>query len=173
MSTTAFLSLLIETLAKTIPASADQSETEREASLTSARTLFEAFEPANAMEAALAARAVAAHLAAMDSFARAAKPGVSDEKAIRLRNNALAASRACDSLYRTLRSPAQSAQPARPKPLPRATHPTMPAERVFHRAEQPLPFPGLPDSMTQTARRTAWNGTTALSPVQPTVLAPA
>ena len=62
--------------------------------------MFEAFQPRDAIEAMAAARAVAAHHAAMDSFTRAAQPGVSDEKVIRLRANALAAGRSVEAALR-------------------------------------------------------------------------
>ena len=61
MTNPAFLALLIDALAKTIPADPDQSPAAREAGLAMARTLLEAWQPADAMEAALAARAIAAH----------------------------------------------------------------------------------------------------------------
>ena len=100
MITQAFLVLLLDTLAETIPAGQD-----REAGLTIARTLLEALHPADAREAAQAARAIAAHFAAMDGFARAAKPGMSDETVIKLRGNALAASRLSDALVRPRQQP--------------------------------------------------------------------
>ena len=109
MTNPAFLTLLIDAIARTIPADADQGAAAREAGLTMARTLLEAWQPADAMEAALAARAIAGHLAAMDSFARAAKPGVSDEKAIRLRANAFAAGRIFDRQFQALRRQRQPA----------------------------------------------------------------
>ena len=59
MTNPAFLTLLIDAIARTIPADADQGAAAREAGLTMARTLLEAWQPADAMEAALAARAVA------------------------------------------------------------------------------------------------------------------
>jgi hypothetical protein len=93
MTIDAFITLLIGTLVRTIPATADQTEGDRAANLSIVRTMIEAFHPADPTEAAEAARAVAAHFAAMDSFARAARPGVADEKAVRLRASALAAGR--------------------------------------------------------------------------------
>jgi hypothetical protein len=88
----AFISMLIDTLAAMVPGGNDDADT-KEARRNVARLLFEAFEPRDAIEAMAAARAVAAHHAAMDSFTRAAQPDVSDEKVIRLRANALAAGR--------------------------------------------------------------------------------
>ena len=77
------------------------------------------------MEAAEAARAVAAHFAAMDSFARAARPGVADEKAVRLRANALAAGRMFSTTLqnhrrqqRQLSGANQPHQPGRHAPMP-------------------------------------------------------
>ena len=72
MTTPDFLALLLAALAKTIPGYAEMSDADRDANLTLARTLFEAFQPTDPLEAARAANAVAAGLAAMDSFARAA-----------------------------------------------------------------------------------------------------
>ena len=123
MTSTAYLPLLIDALARTVPADKDRSEDARKASLAEARMLFEAWQPADAMEAALAARAVAAHFAAMDSFARAAKPGMSDESVIRLRGNAIAAGRVFDNLRREFR---RLRQPAAAEPQPRARRQTRP-----------------------------------------------
>ena len=107
MITQAFLALLLDTLAETIPAGQD-----REAGLAIARALLEALRPADAKEAAQAARAIAAHFAAMDGFARAAKPGMSDETVIKLRSNALAASRLSDALVRPRQQPQPTADTA-------------------------------------------------------------
>ena len=172
MTTPEFLTLLIDAIAKAIPADPDQGKAERAADLTLARTLFEAFQPADAIEAAQAARAVATHLAAMDSFARAAKPGMSNETAIRLRGSAIAASRLCDTLGKSLRQrePAPAvAQPRAPAPTGNVT---ASAARVYHRAELPPLIPGMRDTLAPTARKTDWRSGTALAPVQPTVFAP-
>ena len=165
MTNPAFLTLLIDAITRTIPADADQGA--REAGLTMARTLLEAWQPADAMEAALAARAIAAHLAAMDSFARAAKPGVSDEKAIRLRANAIAAGRIFDRQFQALRRQRRPAPDRTP-----AADVGAAAARARRRADLPLPIPGLSDVLTQAMRRASLCDTTALVPVQPTVLAP-
>jgi hypothetical protein len=167
MITQAFLALLLDTLAETIPAGQD-----REAGLTIARALLEALHPADAEEAGRAARAIAAHFAAMDGFARAAKPGMSDETVIKLRSNALAASRLSDALVR----PRQQPQPmpnTESHPLgSAAANPSMPASKVRHRAELPLSIAGLPDTLERTTRRAAWRSETALAPVSPTVPVP-
>ena len=72
MITQEFLTLLLETLAAAIPAGAHSGEAGREASLAMACTMLEALHPADAKEAAAAARAIAAHFAAM---ALPARPG--------------------------------------------------------------------------------------------------
>jgi hypothetical protein len=173
MITPAFLALLINAIAETFPAAANESAADRAANLAFARTLFEAFHPANAVQAAMAAHAVASHLAMMDSYARAAKPGLSDIAATRLRSNAIAASRVFDTVLRTLdrqRQPAPAiAQPRAPAP---ATNPTAPAARVYHRAELPPLIPGMAETVAATARKSDWRSGTALAPVLPTVLAP-
>src|ERR1700733_13083545 len=65
-----FVTMLIDTLAAMMPGSGDDSkETRRDI----ARLMFEAFQPRDAIEAMAAARAVAAHHAAMDNFERAAQ----------------------------------------------------------------------------------------------------
>jgi hypothetical protein len=170
----ALITLLIGTIVRAIPVIADQTEADRAANLSIARTMIEAFDPADATEAAEAARAVAAHFAAMDSFARAAKPGVADEKAVRLRANALAAGRVFSTTLQNHRRQQRqlSAEHQRPH-LPSRTAPMpAPASQVRHRAELPVQIPGLSDAVTQASQRAAWRGSTALAPVQPTVLAP-
>jgi hypothetical protein len=104
-----FADHVLNTLASTVPAgeglesspapARDAEAGRREA----ARILFDAMRPQDAADAALAALAVAAFHAAMDNFARAALPGTPDEKAMRLRSNALAASRSYSAVLRTLR----------------------------------------------------------------------
>ena len=136
-----FIALLIEQPSSTpSPPQPDQTEASRTANLTLARTMLEAFHPADATEAAAAARAVAAHFAAMDSFARAAKPGVSDEKAIRLRANAIAAGRVFER-----RDPGRRRQPSgtdQRTDLPARRNATpAPASQVRHRAELPCRAP--------------------------------
>ena len=167
MITQAFLVLLLDTLAETIPAGQD-----REAGLAIARALLEALRPADAKEAAQAARAIAAHFAAMDGFARAAKPGMSDETVIKLRSNALAASRLSDALVRPRQQPQPTADTANQPLGSGAANPAMPASKVRHRAELPLSIPGLPDTLERTTRRAALRSGTALAPVSPTIPVP-
>ena len=114
--------------------------------------MFEAFQPADALEAVQAANAVAAGLAAMDSFTRAARPGLSDQTVTRLRSSALAAGRVFDVAVRArggeqppARTRPQSSRaaasrtPAVPPPRPatapncRCPSPALPMRRCRHR----------------------------------------
>ena len=173
MTIDTFITLLINTLVRTIPSTADQTEADRAANLLLVRTMIEAFHPADPMEAAEAARAVAAHFAAMDSFARAARPDVADEKAVRLRANALAAGRVFSTTLQNHRrqqrqvsgADNQLQRPSRGAPMP------APAQ-VRHHAELPVQIPSLSDALPQVSQRAAWRSSTALAPVQPTVPAP-
>ena len=174
MTIDAFITLLIGTLVRTIPTTADQTEADRAVNLSIVRTMIEAFHPSDPMEAAEAARAVAAHFAAMDSFARAARLGVADEKAVRLRANALAAGRVFSATLQNHRRQQRQLSDAdhrtnrsgRNAPVP------APTSQVRHRAELPAQIPGLSGAATQTSQRTAWHSSTALAPVLPTILAP-
>ena len=146
MSANAFTSLLIDLLAKVIPA-ADQT-----AGRVIATELLQSMQPADSREAAMAVQAIAASFAALDGFARAARPGISDETAIRLRGSALTAARFAVRLL----------QP-RPSQRPAAQQPRAAA----------LVLPALNELVTRAGRRATWQGETALSPVAPTVPAPA
>jgi len=124
----AALRCLLRILASALPA-ADSHDREFAADRWDlARELFFAMGPRNAVEASLAARAVAAHFAAMDLYARAALPGTSDEKAMRLRGKAIAESRSFDTALRdidkrhVLAAKAEKAPPPRPAaaPIPQA-----------------------------------------------------
>ncbi len=167
MTDPAFLALLIDALAKTIPAEPNESAAGRESGLAMARTMLEAWQPADAMEAALAARAIASHFAAMDGFARAAKPGVSDEKAVRLRVNAIAAGRMFDRQFQICRRQRQPASARVP-----AANGAAAGTRAGHRTDTPLPVAGVPDAVVQATRRAAFCSETALVAIGPTVLAP-
>jgi hypothetical protein len=171
MTLDAFITLLIGTLVRTIPTTADQTEADRAANLSIVRTMIEAFHPADPTEAAEAARAVAAHFAAMDGFARAARPGVADEKAVRLRANALAAGRVFSRTLQNHRRQQRQLSDADRPPRPGRNAP-MPASQVRHRAEIPAQIPGLSGAAPRTSQRAAWHSSTALAPVLPTVLAP-
>ena len=132
---------------------------------------MEALHPADAKEAAQAARAIAAHFAAIDGFARAAKPGMSDETVIKLRGNALAASRLSDALVRPRQQPRPTASTEN-QPLGSGANPAMPASKVRHRAELPLSIAGLPDTLERMTRRAALRSETAFAPVSPTIPVP-
>jgi len=170
-----FFSLVLEALARIVPALEHDSDADAATVVLMARMLFREFQPADVVQAATAARAIAAHFAAMDNFARAAKPGVSDEKAIRLRGNALAASRVFEKEVRTLPARRQSVQTAvQPQaPCPVAAPPLFipePASNIRHRAEGKNTLLGLADQVLRGSRRAAWRGGTALS--LPTVASP-
>jgi hypothetical protein len=177
MTTPDFIALLVAALAKTIPTDTASSEAERAANLTMARTLFEAFQPADPLEAVQAAHAVAASLAALDSLARAARPGISDETAIRLRSSAIAAGRPFEALVRARRKQHQP-QPARTTQRPRAVVP--PANSVTSTARLPdraeLQMTGLTDAadaVLRAGKHPEWRSATALTSVHPTIPAPA
>lgn len=102
------------------------------------RELFEALNPRDPAEAQLAAIAVAAAQSAMDNFARAARPGVSDDTAVRLRGSALAAGRAYSTALHYLR-----------KPLAAAAQPAKSARSKATAAAIPQPPPAEPTSETQ------------------------
>jgi hypothetical protein len=67
-----------------------------------ARAALQALRPRNVIEAMLAARAIAAHYAAMDGFRRAVQPDISNADVVRLRSNAIAAARSFDATLRVL-----------------------------------------------------------------------
>lgn len=86
-----------------------------------ARGVIEALQPRDIVEAMFVARIIAAHHAAMDSYRRAAQPGVADDLAIRLRGNAVAAGRAFDAARQALEHRRAAAETAsRPTPAARA-----------------------------------------------------
>jgi hypothetical protein len=161
-----FFALVLDALARIVPTLDHQDAAEKASVLRMARILFEELQPADAVEAATAARAIAAHFAAMDNFARACKPGVSDEKAVRLRGNALAALRLFDTELETLperhqptaRLDAQP-RPALQAPISPASIPD-PASNVRHRAETKHSILGLAEHVLQASRRVAWRGGT-------------
>ena len=107
---------LHQALAAAVPAGPDDTQATRDETRQAVRELFDALQPADAADAQLAALAVAAAQAAMDSFARAARPGTSDDTATRLRGSALAAGRA----YLTWMGDVRSRQPAAEQPGPAA-----------------------------------------------------
>ena len=91
---------LLKILAATTPGD-DDDPTALAENRESTQELFDSLDPRDPADAMLAAIAVAAAQSAMDNFARAARPGMSDETVMRLRSNALAVGRA----YATARRP--------------------------------------------------------------------
>jgi hypothetical protein len=119
--------------AATLPANPADSPERRGQRLASAQRQFEAFQPADEAEAALAAFAVAMLQGAMDSMERAATPDMSVEAAGRLRGSALAAARFYASTLRDLRKRHQ--QEAKAAAATKAAEPAAPQE------EEPIGFP--------------------------------
>jgi hypothetical protein len=138
--TSAFLAQLIETIASTMPVRAGKADLA--SNLELARSMLESFKPENVLEAAVAAQAIATHFAVMDSFARAAGPGMSDAMVIRWHAIAVACAREFDKLLRHL----GKRQPA--PVLPRLSAPVRttkdPIGRIYHRATLPPITPELP-----------------------------
>jgi hypothetical protein len=144
-----FVTMLIKTLTAMVPGSDDDTNETRRGI---ARLMFEAYEPRDAIEAMAAARAVAAHHAAMDNFNRAAQPGVSDATVVRLRSSALAAARSVEAMLRARdkrreqqaarRVEAATQQPAVNRETPRQPairqEPILPSSRPDYRASTAL-----------------------------------
>jgi hypothetical protein len=125
---------VLKELEAALPAASTDSPADRDENRQAMRELFESLNPRDPAEAQLAAIAIAAAQSAMDSFARAARLGVTDEAAIRLRGSALTAGRTYAAALRTLRKrapePAATPKPAAaprsaaaPKPAPAADPP--------------------------------------------------
>ncbi len=135
-----FAQHLMQALAATVP---EDDEGDATAGQRAAGQLFEALDPRDAADAQLAAIAVAAAQAAMDGFARAARPGTSDEAAVRLRSGALAAGRAYATALRYLRKRQSDAAPVKPapKPRPRRAVVARPDPEPPPREDQPAPAP--------------------------------
>jgi len=93
---------LLRTLSATLPPNVADSPEIAAEKWEAARELFFFLQPRNPVEAVLAARAVAAHFATLDLYARAALPGTSDEKVLRLRGKAITESRSFDTALRDL-----------------------------------------------------------------------
>jgi len=90
---------VLRQLATVIPA---DSEAERGEIWLDVCEQFHALQPRDAAEAALVARAIAANLAAADCLARAARRGLSDDTAMRLRATAIASNRLATAALRAL-----------------------------------------------------------------------
>jgi hypothetical protein len=119
------LRCLLRILSTTLPVNSGDSAEIAAEKWELARELFFAMEPTNAIEAMLAARAVAAQFATLDLYARAAQSGMPDDKMLRLRAKAIAESRSSDAALRELdkrhaqaaKAAAQAAEDAsRPRP---------------------------------------------------------
>jgi hypothetical protein len=134
-------------LAAAIPAGPADSEATREENRQVAQQLFDSFAPRDPADALLAAIAVAAALAAMDGFARGARPGISDQTAARLRSSALAAGRTYAATLRDLRRRQPAAEPptpaSAPTPRPAAPRPA-PTPRPAAQPEPDVP-PDVPE----------------------------
>jgi hypothetical protein len=105
---------LRQSVAAAVPSGSSDSEAALEDKRQAARELFDYLNPGNPADAHLAAIAVASAQSAMDNFARAARPGMSDDTVTRLRGSGLAAGRAYAAWARLLcnrRSAAQQPQP--------------------------------------------------------------
>lgn len=95
-----FIARLLDALSATIPFADADTPADKAECREFVRILFTALHPSTPIEAALAVRAIAAWLAAMDLFARAARPGIADDAARRLRGTANATGRAFDAVLR-------------------------------------------------------------------------
>jgi len=140
-----FLRCLLQALAATIPAGTGPASATAEAwaeQWDAARELFDAMQPRNPIEAVLAARAVAAHHASMDMYARAAVPGTTDEKALRLCASAAAASRSFDTALRMLEK--RQAKPRDAAGKPASKRPPAPARAAQQPAVAEPPTPPAP-----------------------------
>jgi hypothetical protein len=153
-----FVECLLKALAAAMPA---DSQADRDEKWQATEDLFASLNPRDPAEAQLAAIAVAAAQSAMDNFARAAQPGVSDEAAIRLRSGALAAGRTYAAVLRTLRKrppeqPAAARKPAAAtRPAPAAIPPRPPAAPSAGRDEfQPRDRFGMPIPTFRTEQMT-------------------
>lgn len=135
----AFADRLLDKLAATVPLLKTDDPDDHAGRREVARVLFNALQPQDDLQAALAAKATAAYLAGMDMFARAAQPEVSDTAAIRLRNSALTASRSFDNTLRTLRNSATRASAAAPTATP--VRPEPKRQPLHTPRSQPLPDP--------------------------------
>jgi hypothetical protein len=111
-----FAQCLLARLAATSPADTENDAADSDANRHAITELFASLNPRDPAEAQLAVLAIAAAQASMDSFARAARPGVTDEAAIRLRSSALAAARTYASTLRMLRKQPKPVEQDAPKP---------------------------------------------------------
>ena len=134
-------------LAAAVPVGPDDSQETRDKKRQGAQELFDSLHPVDPADAMLAALSIAAGLAAMDNFARAARPGISDDTAGRLRGNGLAAGRAYAAWLRPLRKRQPAAEQLRPAAPPHAPK-APPVEPVREVAEVPPGFIALQPGAT-------------------------
>lgn len=163
---TTFITMLLDTLSIMVPDKGDGSDASA-IRRDIARMLFDALKPRDAVEAMLAARVVAAHHATLDSYARAADPDASDERAIRLRANAIAASRSLDAALRTLDGRQKRAcEPAVETPAPSDGRRAVPVRQKADApctSDTPTALPDWQEATAHTSRRAAYRGSTVLT----------
>ena len=101
------------------------------------RELLDCLNPRDTADAQLAAIAIAAARSAMDNFARAARAGISDDQAVRLRSNGLTAGRTYAMALRYFRKRQADTAPVKPAarsaapPDPPAAKPAPPVPPGF------------------------------------------
>jgi hypothetical protein len=98
---------------------------------------------------------------------------LSDETVIRLRANAIAASRSFDAVLRTLdKRRKEAAEPASP-PVTDVERRQTAAQPAPHPTLPRMAAPFLPEALTRSARRAAYHGSTALAATLCAELVPA
>ena len=151
----AVLNCMLRLLAASLPQGGASPEICAE-NLAAAREMFLASKPRDAMEAGAAVRSVAAHFATMDMYARAARPGLTDETASRLRASATACARVAEAARRGVARPpataiAEQAGTKEPIDHARPTVPPPPPDECFQPRDRfGNPIPGWrTDQMTR------------------------
>ena len=149
------LRCLLYLLAAALPIPQDTPPLIADAIHQTARKHFFAMKPQDAVEAAAAVRAVAAHFAALDLFARAARPGLSDDTVMRLRTRAGACARAAEGKRRG-KPQQQPAASSPPEPKPRQ-EPVTPTYRFqpYDRFGKPIPLQDR-DNLTMAQRKATY-----------------
>ena len=125
-----FIKRLLNKLSGVISVDAEQDPVTWAEEWQAAQELFWSLQPANAIEAVLAARAVDAHYRGLALSARAAQPGLSDDKALRLNTGINAAARTFDSALNRLEKWRRREPAAEPAPLPLPLFTAPPAASV-------------------------------------------
>jgi hypothetical protein len=153
-----FTKRLLQSLAATMPMGTRDGSPEWGEKWDATRELFFALNPRNPADAQLAAIGIASAQSAMDNFARAAQPGMSDDQVMRLRGRALSAGRAYATVLRYFRKQAKEAEaqvpavdpvpaaaPVAPEPQPQdSTNLSPPSERRDQMMRPLLPSAGPP-----------------------------